>query len=45
MPGSADCQQMLDSFKELMLDLGVPLAVQKTVAPATVLSFLGVEID
>ena len=44
-PDSVDFQRMLASFRELMADLGVPMAEKKTVGPDTVLAFLGIEID
>lgn len=45
-PGASDqCQFLLDSFKYFMGQFGVPLSLEKTEGPLTVLSFLGIEID
>ena len=40
-----DCERLLTSFQGMCDQLGVPLAPEKTVAPKTVLCFLGLEID
>ncbi|XP_069093123.1 uncharacterized protein [Pleurodeles waltl] len=39
------CAAVLSGFVEIMGDLGVPLAPEKTVGPTTALSFLGIELD
>lgn len=45
-PGGSDsCQFLLDTFKFFMQKFGVPLSLEKTEGPVTVLSFLGIEID
>lgn len=36
---------MLSGFTELVVDLRVPLAHEKTKGPAQILTFLGVELD
>lgn len=43
--GSGRCKYLLDSFRFLMERFGVPLSVEKTEGPQTVISFLGIEID
>jgi len=43
--GTAECSVSMHHFSDLCLDLGVPLAKNKTVGPTTVLQFLGLEID
>ncbi|XP_069482685.1 uncharacterized protein [Ambystoma mexicanum] len=40
-----DCRRMLKWFQDLMEELGVPLAEDKTEGPAVVLTFLGIELD
>ena len=45
IPGSADCQEKLPSFRELMEQLGVPLAEENTIGQDKTLTFLGIEID
>ena len=34
-PGSTDCHEMLASFRELMKEMSVPLAEEKTIGPDT----------
>ncbi|XP_067317701.1 uncharacterized protein [Anolis sagrei] len=43
--GRGECKVLLASFIELTTELGVPLAVEKTEGPSTVLTFLGIQID
>lgn len=40
-----DCDRILQFFFNICNDLGVPLAIEKTVYPTTVLVFLGLELD
>ncbi|XP_041438056.1 uncharacterized protein LOC121399992 [Xenopus laevis] len=40
-----NCQKTLVIFLQLLKDLGVPVAEEKTVLPTTILTFLGIEID
>ncbi|XP_041424912.1 uncharacterized protein LOC108711538 isoform X1 [Xenopus laevis] len=42
---SAICQDTLAIFLHMLKELGVPVAVDKTVEPTTKLTFLGIEID
>lgn len=42
---SNDCLDLMNSFTGVCSDLGVPIAVEKSVGPVTVLKFLGLEID
>ena len=44
-PSQDQCQNALDSFKELAKEIGLPLAEHKTVGPTRVISFLGLEIN
>ena len=44
-PGSADCAQALEVAVPLCSKLGLPVALSKVEGPATVLTFLGIEID
>ena len=39
------CAKLLDNFQQVCAELGVPLADEKTMGPAQVLTFLGLEID
>lgn len=39
------CQGDLDRFKQMCSNIGVPLAPEKTVGPATCLPFVGIELD
>lgn len=40
-----DCQTIMKHFQACMLELGVPIAREKTEGPTTVLVFLGLELD
>ncbi|KAJ1205930.1 hypothetical protein NDU88_001350 [Pleurodeles waltl] len=42
---STGCQELLDSFTELMEDVGMPLAPEKTAGPSNSLSFMRIELD
>lgn len=42
---SDDCATLMSSFTDLCEDLGVPLAVDKTLGPTTILPFLGFIIN
>lgn len=42
--GSTQCSFLLDTFKFFMSKFGVPLSLEKTEGPTTVLSFLSIEI-
>ena len=44
-PGSAACQEALDTLTTLCWRLGVPLAPHKQVDPTTCLVFLGIKVD
>ncbi|KAM4795853.1 uncharacterized protein WCC33_000943 [Rhinophrynus dorsalis] len=44
-PGSPSCGILLESASMVFSELGVPIAQEKTVGPATCFSFLGIEID
>ncbi|CAJ0946547.1 unnamed protein product [Ranitomeya imitator] len=39
------CYQALVQFKDVMSCFGVPLSPEKTIGPASVITFLGIEID
>ena len=43
--GSNNCQLLMHTFSEMCCELRIPLAEDKTVGPAFVLAFLGIEID
>ena len=43
--GSGNCALLMDAFKSICQELGVPLADNKTVGPTTLLTFLGLLID
>jgi hypothetical protein len=43
--GTDRCDKILDIFHIVCQDLGVPIAVDKTVYPTEVLVFLGLELD
>ncbi|KAM4748862.1 uncharacterized protein WCC33_006262 [Rhinophrynus dorsalis] len=43
--GSDECLTLLSVFREVTARFGVPLAVDKTEGPQSVISFLGIEID
>lgn len=40
-----DCQKLMDTFVQVADELGVPIAHNKTVAPTTNMTFLGLDID
>ena len=42
---STMCQDCLDRAKLTCKELGVPLAVEKTMGPSTIMPFLGTELD
>ncbi|KAM4661937.1 uncharacterized protein O3C94_010581 [Discoglossus pictus] len=42
---SADCLRLMQGFKDLAEEFGIPLAVDKSEGPCQVLSFLGIEVD
>ena len=42
---SNNCKILMDTFKEVSQELGVPLAENKTVGPTTAMTFLGLYID
>ena len=44
-PGSGVCGNSLSVALDTCSQLGVPVAAEKTVGPATVVTFLGVEVD
>ena len=44
-PTEKICRDQLNLFLELCSYLGIPIAPQKTVGPATVLQFAGIELD
>nr|XP_008117750.1 PREDICTED: uncharacterized protein LOC103280454 [Anolis carolinensis] len=43
--GTGQCRYLMQQFHQLADHFGVPLAHEKTEGPATVLTFLGIEID
>ena len=43
--GSQSCQAVLDTFSSVCAKFGVPLAPDKTIGPASKLTFLGLQID
>ena len=43
--GTGECLQLMDRFRIICEDLGVPLAEDKTIGPSSILTFLGLEID
>jgi hypothetical protein len=43
--GSGNCALLMDVFKNICQELGVPLADNKTVGPTTLLTFLGLLIN
>ncbi|XP_046544805.1 uncharacterized protein LOC124255010 [Haliotis rubra] len=43
--GSGECEQNLGTCLMALSDFGVPIAHEKTLGPATCLTFLGLEID
>ena len=44
-PGQQTCQDALGTTLRLCAELGFPVAAEKTEGPATVLTFLGIELD
>jgi hypothetical protein len=42
---SSECTNLMSNFSSLCQELGVPLAVEKTIGPSCVITFLGLEID
>ena len=40
-----DCSHLMCTFRSICLELGVPLAEDKTLGPTTCLVYLGLEID
>jgi len=43
--GSNNCNMLVSTFEEVCTEMGVPVAVEKSVGPTTVLTFLGLELD
>ena len=43
--GSNLCADNLEKAKLLCLELGVPLAAEKTIEPSTIIPYLGIELD
>lgn len=43
--GTSACADRLATFKAIAAEFGVPLAADKTVGPATCLTYLGIELD
>ena len=44
-PSAHSCAHLLDMFTSLCEEVGVPLAPEKTMGPAQVIKYLGLEID
>ena len=44
-PHTKDCTVQLPVLREVFEHLGIPVAMEKLEGPATVLTFLGIEID
>lgn len=42
---TSDCKKLMQTFRSLCQDIGVPLAEEKTVGPTSCLVFLGLEIN
>ena len=40
-----DCEYLLNTFLDISSQLGVPIAKDKTFGPASLLTFLGIELD
>ena len=40
-----DCVKLMDCYKNLCDELGVPLAIEKTIGPTSCITYLGLEID
>ena len=45
MKGSEFCGMLLHAFQKVCDTLGVPLAVEKTEGPTTIITFLGLDIN
>lgn len=43
--GTENCRKLMNEFMVLSIELGVPLAINKTVGSTTKLTFLGLDID
>ena len=43
--GSGVCDQLMNSLQSIYIELGIPLAHDKTLGPVTKLTFLEIEID
>lgn len=43
--GSGNCYNLMSSFQSICIEIGVPLAVEKTQGLVTSLTFLGIKID
>jgi len=43
--GSGECLQLMECFRFICNDIGVPLAEEKTLGPSCIMTFLGLEID
>ena len=43
--GTTDCHYLMHTFQQCMKHLNVPLSEEKTAGPATIICFLGLEID
>lgn len=43
--GSGECLQLMEHFRLICGDIGVPLAEEKTSGPSCIMTFLGLEID
>lgn len=44
-PSESKCKKDMDNFAKMCAELGVPLAPEKTMGPATSLPFLGITLD
>ena len=44
-PASPECKESLEMARRLFERLGLPITLDKTIAPTTLLTFLGIEID
>jgi len=44
-PRSLECKENLDTMPCTCRELNLPLAEEKSVGPATLLDFLGIELD
>ena len=44
-PTVSQCQNYLLKFLDMCSDINVPMAPEKTIGPATVINFMGYEID